>query len=816
MNYQSSEQLQETFNLAAEEFQKIIENNNIQSAYTEGQETYFEIESIECYIQQYLDKKNKSTSVNELKEIYKMSEYGIRTLITNNQIEPVYNIGRKQFYDIDEVDFFIQMEKEQTTYFKARFVISQEFEIGDDLTTKRILEFNNIQTSLVKGKAQYYDIRQVTPVLAAYKRSKTVNDLVNIYKIRSETVKKLNDQYNISPIYTSENGYTSYYDFDQIKMAWGKLFDELSDAKEKFKTLNQISVDHNISNHTLIRIVNETNIEPRFVSHTKRRYFDEEEILNVFRHRAIERDYVNIKPQTSFYDKLHHDLQQIIDDYLQFRESGLTIKSRIYTTKKRTIAHSDKNIKRIKSTISSVLFKVGQARNELTNNTKQIYFDLYSLNQQDILPLREALSNTTLVTAHTTLLPFLGYLLELERKKALINNDMSKYSIIEMNFEDFLNQFPLDLEDGDKPPVEKTKSFLTREQCIDVYNLLLSNPRGNLQLRNATMWLISVALGVRPEEMILLRIDDFLLDDNGFLTTNELGWGLLNVRKEVSKGEKSPSSHRQCKTPVPQNAVLLINNYLRWLYQKQGNNIPKGVGYLFRTHAQVIESRLQASSNEAINQVAPFLNFLTPEQQKDFEFKAGRRSLNTFFIKAVDIMPETLKNWKLEKARQHQMRHAADASTQFLTTVQQARTGSRHYTEDLSQEDYYAILDYIITFPWNKKELILWEIEKGYRNPNTEININFKNELEKKDFEIIIEDEKQKQHQQQNEIKQQQDLHSTKLHEKLQSIENQLNEMKTAPEDDVNFEKWLKIRANLQKEKKEILAYLAQKGISKK
>lgn len=816
MNYQSSEQLQETFNLTAEEFQKIIENNNIQSAYTKGQETYFEIESIECYIQQYLNKKNKSTSVNELKKIYKMSEYGIRTLITNNQIETVYNIGRKQFYDIDEVDFFIQIEKEQATYFKAIFAISKEFEIGDDLTTKRILEYNNIQTGLIKGKAQYYDMRQVTPIMEAYKRRKNVNDLVHIYKIRSETVKQLNNQHHISPIYTSENGYTSYYDFDQIKMTWGKSFEELAEAKEKFKTLNQISVDHNLSNNTLMRIVNEANIKPQFVSYANIRYFDEEEILNVFNHRVIEKDYVNIKPQTSYYDKLHHNLQKIIDEYLQFRKSGLNIKSRIYTTKKRTIAHSDKNIKRIKSTISSVLFKVGQARNELKNSTEPIYFDLYSLNQQDILPLREAFRNATLVTAHITLLPFLGYFLELERKKALLNNDMSKYSIIEMNFEDFLNQFPMDLEDGDKPPVEKTKSFLTREQCIDVYNLLLSNPRSNLQLRNATIWLISVALGVRPEEMILLRIDDFLLDDKGFLTTNDFGWGLLNVRKEVSKGEKSPSSHQDCKTPVPQNVVNLINNYLSWLYKKQGKNIPKGVGYLFRTHAQIIESKMQASSNEAINQIAPFLDFLTPEQQKDFEVKAGRRSLNTLFIKAVDIVPATLKNWKLEKARQHQMRHAGDASTQFLTTVQQARTGNRHYTEDISAEDYYAILDYIITFPWNKKELFLWEIEKGYRNPNTEININFKNELEKKDFEIIIEDEKQKQHQRQNEIKQQQDLHSTKLHEKLQSIENQLNELKTAPEDDVSFEKWLKIRANLQNEKKEILAYLAQKGIAKK
>lgn len=810
MNYQSKKQLEKTFNLTATEVQKIIESNCVQAAYTNAQETYFEIESVEGHIKDYLEKKEKLISVKEIEEIYKLSKYSIRALINENQIKPIYQVARKQFYNIDEIDFFIQQNNEKAMYFKSLFVISKEFEIGDDLTTKRILTFNDINYSFKKGKAQYYDIRQVKHLLQAYQRSKTLHDLVNIYNLKVESLKKLIAKFNIRPIYTSENGYISYYDFSQIQPLFDKYFNELSEAKEKYKNLSQISKDHNISYNTLVRIINRSNIEPKFISHSNIRFFDEEEVIHAFQRSTIEKVYVNANRQISSYDKLHVDLQQKIDEYLQFRESGMTIRSRIYKTKKRNIAHANKNLKSIKSRISSVLFKIGAARNNVQqDSTEPIYFDIYSLNQQDILILRQLFSNSTLVSTYTIILPFLSYLLEIERKKALLTNEITKYSLIEMNFEDFLNQFPLNLEDGDKPPVEKIKAFLTREQCIDVYNLLLSNPRSSFPLKNATMWLICTTMGIRPEEILLLRIEDFLLDENGFLTTNDFNWGVLNVRKEASKGEKSPSSHRECKTPIPFTVVNLINNYLTWLYQKQGRHVARGRGYLFRTHIQNVESRLKASSNQAINQITPFLNFLTPDQKKDFEFKAGRRSLNTFFVKAIDVVPEILGNWKLEKARQHQMRHSGDGYTHSLTKVQQAKTGSRHYTEDISAEDYYAVLEYIITFPWNKKELILWEIEKGYRNLDNEVlNIDFKDDAEKTNFATFINDETKKKQLLQNKVKQQEESRFDKLTEQLHSIENELHAMKEAPLADTDFEKWLKARASLLNRKKEILAYL--------
>lgn len=811
MEFQSKRQLQDTFNLTHSELRKIIEKNNLEPVFQKGRGTYFEVDAIKIYIEKYLESKKKYKTLHEMTEIYKVSSTKIYNLVLKHKLVPTYVQGKNKFYNLEEIDLLIKKdsEKQDPTNFLSTHALTEKFEIGCSKTTKEILDFHGILPTYQTGYASYYDVREVTPILEVFKRSKSPNELAGIYQISVGTINKLIKHYTIPSSYTTQKGGIHYYDVDKVE----PLIQELRYAQENWKTVRQIHKKYNIHQNILEDAIEKFNIQAKYVRYSGWRYFDEQEVLNAYQQRIeiIERERKGT--YETFYDQLHPDLQKIIDDYIDIRLDGTVIRSSFYKSSKRTISHEEKEIPRIRRTIASTLYKIAVYRLGKIGEKvmRQVYFDLTTLNPDDITPLREAFSNSTLFNTRTVLAPFLSFLLQQEKRKARKNKNMDDYDIFEECAVEFLDKFPLNYKDGKKLPNEIVKSFLTREQCIEVYELLISDPRSSLSLKYATIWKMSCITGIRPEELCLLRINDFLLDDSGFLKTNKLGWGWVYVRREISKMEQCPSSHEECKTPIPENLVNDINNYLCWLYQKQGRLIEKGRGYLFRPRPQLPEtSHTSSLGTKAFKRIVKFLDFLTYEQQRDFQIKTGRHSLNTMFVEAVDVIPEKLKNWKLERVRQHQMRHKGDKHTEEIQKVQQAKTGRNHYTKDITAEEYYGTLDYVITYPWDKRELILWEIEKGYRDPETDIDINidFKNELEKNSFEGIIEGEKRKKQQVKEEIKQKKDDTSNKLLEKLKLIEDRLFEIKQAPNDDQAFEGWLKERATLEKDKKEITVYL--------
>lgn len=78
---------------------------------------------------------------------------------------------------------------------------------------------------------------------------------------------------------------------------------------------------------------------------------------------------------------------------------------------------------------------------------------------------------------------------------------------------------------------------------IEIKNFILSDPISVNPIKYATMWQLGCTTGVRPEEMQNVRIEHFLLDNNGFLKLNSRGWGLLRLPASASQTRKLTFQH---------------------------------------------------------------------------------------------------------------------------------------------------------------------------------------------------------------------------------------------------------------------------------
>lgn len=263
---------------------------------------------------------------------------------------------------------------------------------------------------------------------------------------------------------------------------------------------------------------------------------------------------------------------------------------------------------------------------------------------------------------------------------------------------------------------------------VFIMQTILEDVRAKNPFKNAMMWRLACTTAVRPEELHKLRIENFLLDSEGYLNLNELGWGELRLPAHISKQENSPS-HPEYHTPIPPDTVKQINKYLSVLYKKQDENHPKGKGFLFRVDDALPEYQHKGSiSFGFIKRIRPRLDFLDDTQRQDFIFKASRHSLNNLIMQSYIQSDPSLNGLTKRTAADHQLRHTP------AKTV-----GEEYYLDDITREQYYKILEATINFPWEIDKLQEWEIEKGYRtathglemlNSNTAENDDRKSELE--------------------------------------------------------------------------------------
>ncbi|WP_316571354.1 hypothetical protein [Neobacillus sp. YIM B06451] len=551
-------------------------------------------------------------------------------------------------------------------------------------------------------------------------------------------------------------------------------------TENKYKTLKEISESKLISINTLKKYSSEGLLpQPEQLHGTA--LFNEEQVLAAIPGlKALSAKYSYRKEDYSTFHLLSKKQQAIIMEYISFIKNGGIIEYNGYKSRK-ILANVQKRTKKIMVHLSSIFCLIicgrcGIQEDIIENNRNYAEdyptnfnpdkFDIFSINRDDFLFINRHRKDTTLINYGHSIRSFYYYLLQKAEEEAVM--DEKNYRLFlsfNLRVKNFLKQFPTsDYEIREDDINKRVKSFLTREQMIEVKDLVLRNPRSRDPLKEATVWMFCCKTGVRPEELPHIRIEHFLLDGNGYLKLNERGWGILAIPASVSKGGKSPS-HKIYKTPICPETVKQINFYLSRVYKKQGPINAKGQGYLFRPDYTSPERSYKIDGRFTfIKELKPLLSFLSLDQRRDFELKASRRSMNNLIDGFdVDLSSFGITNRVQKVAADYQMRHREGEDI-----------GEKHYTASISEDQFYQVLDKTISFPWNIEKLDAWEIKHGYKK----LNLN-------RSESIVVQSAN-------NEV--------TKHEERLKWIDERLKEIRSRPKE-LSLTEWISERNKLINEK---------------
>lgn len=752
--------------------------------------------------------ENQYASISQLEKICKCHSSKIRNFLDLENIQPSIVKENVNYYHVPEVKNLMQKYKTIRSIVEEGSYSIDYRTVGKEVKNKGIVPFYE------KGQWKYYNKVEIVKVIEELLRKRKIDPytqktvslriIAEKNKVSEGVLRKLVNYQNITPKKMKGRNF-KLYDVDEVERA----YNELIFARTHYKTIHTIGNEYDINRDMLKDAVKLLDIQPKYIHDTS--YYDENEVLSAFKkRREIIEENIRRTRVSSFYDKLHHSLQKLVDDFIELRENDLVITYGNYSTKK-NVAHPEHNLPQIKSRICSALYKIAVYR--LNQNNQEImypiFFDITSISKKDHIPINKSLKNTSQRSMYTALKPFLLNELSNYKVNALKSGDYTQllaFHAFELNVEEFLAQFPKHVKDGkhEKHPKKITKSFLTHKECVEIYNLLLTDPRTNYPIRNATMWVLGTVLCIRPQECLWLRIEYFKLDSNGLLNVDDNGWGLLNIPEEASKHGISPSNEFY-QTPVPPNSVGIINNYLKWLYSEQGKHNPRGKGYFFRRLLNLPESGLKSVDTEYMHRIRSLLDFLNPDQQNDFELKASRRSMNNLFVNAQKLLPERLRGRTAEVARSYQMRHKISIESQEFKEFEQGNMGENHYTAQITKEQFYSVLDHVINFPWDLQKIKLWEVEKGFIDLDEDIlKTNFNDE----EYSSALKRRNQELEQKQNNINKEKIEKNKKLQARLDLINEKLDHIKVPPNSKNEFDKWRKDIATLKKEKKELENYI--------
>lgn len=523
--------------------------------------------------------------------------------------------------------------------------------------------------------------------------------------------------------------------------------------------------------------------QPSHLKGTK--LYDEKEVLTSLksiREGQILSEKEKLKASTiTRYSLLNDHQKNAIDKFINFRRNNGIIDFNGFRTKDQ-IAHKEKTLKSMERNISSAFVLIISGRcgideeiivnNKINEDVIREYnpdvFDFLSINVEDYFYLSSKREKGTLKHYSLILKQFYYYYLQqLELESVISEKKHREFLVLNLKVKQFLNQFPRESKKWYSLDESKSKkSFLTPEQMIKVRDLILSDPLSQYPLKYASIWQLGCSTGIRPEEQMLVRIEHFLLDNQGYLKLNNRGWGILRLPVEASKHENSPS-HVIYGTPIPKETVKLINQYLQKLYSIQGSKT--GYGYLFRPNPSFPDMPYNNFDKRFLKRISPLLTFLTPEQRDNFILKSSRHSLNNFISKTY--LPVQELNGNIQKvAAQYQMRHKPKDTT----------IGDDFYSALITEDDFYRVLDLTISFPWNLEQLELWKIKQGYKKAQN-------NEPESPQGTKILENQ-------------------TKVSfDRINQIENQLSELRTRPKT-MNVKEWTLEVNKLKKEKNSLLS----------
>jgi integrase len=598
--------------------------------------------------------------------------------------------------------------------FSSYLIKDQEFEwLVDEDVLPKMKDYYNSQMEAYhyyEAHSDYLIAYRVAPVL-----NMTNQELLNEIKEGKwdELIVKVP---RVAPPKTTYGQEEKYHYF----FSKSKLF------KNKYSTVEQIALNSPLISSSRLQEYKSAGLlpQPDYLKGTN--LFDEKEIIGLIPTLKLKfkesSDKENEHRVINAFDLLNSTQQEIITKYLNYRKKGGIIDYNGYRSKA-SIANKTETLNVMKSKLAAVFIIIISGRcgiendfhkNPLKHSTIPKSFDpdvfnVYSITKEDYFYLSKQRKPSSLIQSFHQLRPFYYYLLDSLNDEVIESDDLrdlKKFKIIENRVMKFLKQFPrqmweLNASDYDK----KVKSFLTREQMVLVKSYILEDPRSSDPIRYATMWQLSCSAGVRPQEQHKLKISDFKLNSEGLIDQDEDGWGLLMLPADVSKQNISPS-HPEFHTPLPKSTVEQLNIYLSRVYKLQGENNPKGEGYLFRPYYEMPFVRYKKPIDfYFINRLRHRLDFLNDAQKEDFIFKSSRHSLNNTIMRTY-ILKETGLNEAKRTASDHQLRHKSSKTV-----------GEEYYLDDISREQYYKVLDLTINFPWDLEGLKIWEINHGYRNP---------------------------------------------------------------------------------------------------
>jgi hypothetical protein len=309
---------------------------------------------------------------------------------------------------------------------------------------------------------------------------------------------------------------------------------------------------------------------------------------------------------------------------------------------------------------------------------------------------------------------------------------------------------------------ERPAIHLEREQILLAGSNIMK-ARFVDSLKRKTIFYTGCFTGIRNFELANLKIQDFVLDENGLLQRFELspeteyvtetnmiigpsvptdkntGYGLLKIK--ISKGDYSPSP--KFGTYIAPSLVTQINSYLQYIYRKHPHTV--GLGYLFRFKDSV--PNIRYTSNGLVSWISAnrdlIVDFLPFQKRKFFSYYDVRHTAANLIINQTHL------DKKLEK---HQVR-AAELHVRHDMKNRSSRKPLilRRYASSANAEQYFKIMQEAFDFPINLKgkrddipyeNLYDWEIKKGYRQRPISVSENQEEEQSDKNKKLSPEEQK--------------------------------------------------------------------------
>lgn len=352
--------------------------------------------------------------------------------------------------------------------------------------------------------------------------------------------------------------------------------------------------------------------------------------------------------------------------------------------------------------------------------------------------------------------------------------------------------------------------FCTPEQ-ITRLNIRVFNRFGLEKSLILAFWM---ELGLRREESSIIAVEDFWIDDNGYLKQDEFGYGECFFPEAKSKATGAD----EFPLLVIPSLVLKINQYLKLMYSVcpfgshmqfagkkfVGNKVTKiyedGHGFFFRKINSNPDSHFTVVGIQTFFKTFTKedpLEFLTAKQRKHLSSHDGRHTLNEL-VETARVKDINLIDYKKPTA-DLQMRHAPGNDV-----------GTISYRQITDRNIFREIFECSMNFPKEDLEqLRLWEIDRGYRKPHDTLVtlesgkiIDVRDRIKNEQVEVDTAEVKKESPSKSDLINMDELLKTYQL--KSKEIDQILNKKLASRPRDWSGNQWLDEREKLEKEKMQL------------